>query len=359
MNDSKSSSKTAFQAELLKNRLVKRHKHLQNWVNRCGVGVYRLYDRDIPEIPLVLDFYTEVFSGSNAVSGALFKRPYYKDYAEEALWIDAMKVSIAGALQIDLANIFVKIRQRLRTTDSNDSSAEHGRTQYTKTQSSTTQTMDIKEGAFTFRVNLSDYIDTGLFPDLRKARSYIQEVSHNKMVLNLFCYTGTFSVYAAAGGAARIDSLDMSKTYLEWAKTNFILNGFSKPHLHNSNCHFIRADAIRFLDDAINKNYLWDIIILDPPSFSNSKKMLYNSLNGSLDIQRDYITLLNKSLKVLRTKGQLLFCVNSHSFKFSNDDFNQYCKTEFPNIIIKDRTEMFRDEDFKEKRMPLCKVITL
>jgi 23S rRNA G2069 N7-methylase RlmK/C1962 C5-methylase RlmI len=209
MNDKNNIDKTAHQEELLFNRLVKRYAHLRKWARRIGIDAYRLYDRDIPEIPLVLDLYGDM------VSGAIYKRPYEKDAEEEAVWLEAMKDAVSKAIGIDRSKIFLKTRER-----------QKGKNQYGPLGKGHVW-KEIREGNLVFRVNLSDYLDTGLFLDNRKKRAMLMAEANGKKVLNLFCYTCSLSVAAAAGGAARTDSVDMSNTYLDWAETNFALNGIA------------------------------------------------------------------------------------------------------------------------------------
>jgi 23S rRNA G2069 N7-methylase RlmK/C1962 C5-methylase RlmI len=209
---------------------------------------------------------------------------------------------------------------------------------------------------------------------MRKAHSYIRSRAERKSVLNLFCYSGVFSVCAAAGGAAAVDSVDMSATYLDWARKNFALN-----KLEDERHRFIRADVIRFLDEALQQRKKWDIIILDPPSFSNSKKMG----EAVLDIKRDYQMLLFKCLKLLRREGMIFFSAKARGFQFDADAFMQSCQSyqfsQFPqnqssqnqscqnyshdgiikNITIKNVTEAMRDEDFKGRRAPFCYIISI
>jgi 23S rRNA G2069 N7-methylase RlmK/C1962 C5-methylase RlmI len=354
-------SQAESQAIMLFNRLKKRQRHLRKWAARTGAGVYRLYDRDIPEIPLVLDFYHN--EETAAVSGALYKRPYEKDAGDEEQWLRTMKAAVAEALSIDTKNIFLKIRKRQRVGKSNE--------QYTKEFNGDFR-MIIKENGISFSVNLSGYIDTGIFPDLRKLRKMIMTEASGKDVLNLFCYTGVFSVYAAMGGARRIDSIDMSSTYLKWAERNFSLNSMEIPPscIHNE----VRADVFKFIEQtAVFDKYFdkhldkrfdkkWDIIILDPPAFSNSKKMKGNSLNGVFDIKHDYQFLITKCLPLLKKDGRLFFCVNARKFnvfKFNlqtGDLYNNIKDTD--NFSLRRITEQIRDEDFKGRRMPECYIIT-
>ena len=326
--------KTTAQGELLLNRLVKRHRHLRKWAKRVDTNAFRLYDRDIPEIPLILDLY------GDSVSGALYKRPYEKDDDEENLWLDAMKEAVSRALDIPIDNIFFKTRRRQR-----------GNSQYTHLTSRPFW-RDAWEEGLKFRVNLSDYLDTGLFLDARKRRALIRSEAKGLRVLNLFSYTCSLSVCAAAGGALEVDSVDMSRTYLEWAAHNFHNNGFSASQMdereffrNSSQGHrLIRADALDFLQEATRRRLFWDLIILDPPSFSNSKKM-----KTHLDIRRDHKALIQSCLKILSPKGKLYFSANARNFRLD--------PTEFPRLEIHDITENLRDEDFRGKKIPPCYIV--
>lgn len=334
-----SEQKTSAQAEMLGNRLKKRHRHLRRWARRVGAGAYRLYDRDIPEIPLVLDLYGDAESSATAdatagaVAGALYERPYEKE--GEARWLAAMTGAISGALGIPRDSIFLKERSRQR-----------GRAQYEKIRSRG-EVRDITEGGLRFRVNLSDYLDTGLFPDHRKTRGLVRDLSPGKRVLNLFCYTASFSVYAAAAGAQSVDSVDLSNTYLGWAKTNFALNNLealpvSPAALFGGEVplppwRLIRADALRFLEAAASPR--WDLIILDPPAFSNSKNMA-----RSLDLKRDHRGLIARCLRLLAPGGRLIFSANVRGFALNPEDF--------PGTAVEDLRETIRDEDFAGRRLP-------
>jgi 23S rRNA G2069 N7-methylase RlmK/C1962 C5-methylase RlmI len=337
--------KTSAQAEMLGNRLQKRYRHLRKWARRAGAGAYRLYDRDIPEIPLVLDFYGDAGSSATAgvatgaatgaIVGALYKRPYQKGEAEEGRWLAAMEGAISAALGMPPDSIFLKERARQR-----------GRDQYERIRSRGEE-RDILEGGLRFRVNLSDYLDTGLFLDHRKTRSLVGKLSPGKRVLNLFCYTASFSVYAAAAGARSVDSVDLSNTYLDWAKTNFALNKLEAlPVSPAALCggegplppyRLIRADVLRFLEAAASVR--WDLIILDPPAFSNSKKMA-----GVLDTKQDHPSLIAQCLKLLDSAGRLIFSANARGFALNPDDF--------PDAAVEDMREAIRDEDFAGKRIP-------
>jgi len=341
--------KTADQAQMLFNRLQKRFRHLKKWAQRMGAGAFRLYDRDIPEIPLVLDFFGECATPQDAaICGSLYKRPYEKDEADETVWLSAMKESISSALGVKLENIFLKQRQKQKGLLQYE---KMGQAQFTKI---------VKENSLSFKVNLSDYLDTGLFIDRRLFRAMVRDVSKNKKVLNLFSYTGAFSVYAAAGGAASTDSVDLSNTYLNWAKENFALNGFSasitkKNFTTNgtygsfTNRHeLIRADVLEFIKKAIIEKKLWDIIIVDPPAFSNSKSMTCN-----FDLNRDLIELLSQCLKLLSPDGKIFVSVNVKRGAVQAQELEEGLRSlNIRNVRVTDLGSKIEDEDFKGRKMP-------
>jgi 23S rRNA G2069 N7-methylase RlmK/C1962 C5-methylase RlmI len=333
--------KTAVQAEMLENRLKKRYRHLKKWARRVGTDAFRLYDRDIPEIPLVLDLY------GDAVSGALYERPYEKDAAEEGRWLQAMAEAVSRSLAIPRSRIFLKERSRQR------GNAQYGRL------GSGGFLRNVHEGDLVFRVNLSDYLDTGLFPDRRRIRAMVRSEAAGKRVLNLFCYTASFSVCAAKGGAREVDSVDLSNTYLDWGEMNFALNHLEAHRIHPRLLperglppyKFIRADALRFLSQAETAGLSWDIIILDPPAFSNSKKMA-----APLDIRRDHQTLISQCLRLLSPGGKLWFSTGARNFKLRSEDF--------PGALVRNMQEHTLpqfppDEDFRGKQIPACYTFTL
>jgi 23S rRNA G2069 N7-methylase RlmK/C1962 C5-methylase RlmI len=343
---------TASQAQMFANRLQKRFRHLKKWAQRTGIGAFRLYDRDIPEIPLVLDFYGNCSKIDDAaLCGALYKRPYEKDQNEEDKWLRAMTESAATALGINPERIFLKQRQK-----------QKGLSQYEKLGEKHFEKI-VKEGDLSFKVNLSDYLDTGLFIDRRLLRAMVRDQACDKKALNLFSYTGSFSVYTASGGALSTDSVDLSNTYLNWARENFSLNGFSASLLQqwdffkggseakDNNLHsahkLIRADVLEFLEKAITAKKKWDIIVLDPPGFSNSKKM-----EGSFDLKRDLTELLIKCLKLLTPFGKLFLSVNVRRSAPTAAEMETELRLQKVNVSVTDLSEKITDEDFKGKKAP-------
>ncbi|TXT47228.1 MAG: hypothetical protein FD137_1111 [Spirochaetes bacterium] len=274
-------SATLRQAEYFTNRLVKNERTLRKWARKNDIHALRLYDKDIPEIPLAVDFYED--GGAKALVISLYERPYEKPENEESLWLGCMAHAAGLCLGVEEDRIFLKTRKPMK-----------GLEQYEK-QSVGAFQMRIKESGLLFSLNLSDYLDTGLFLDHRPARGAIRSAAQGARVLNLFCYTGSFSVYAAAGGAEGVTSVDLSNTYLAWAARNFSLNS-----LEESVHSVVKADTARFLKHAAELKTRWDIIIADPPTFSNSTMALRD-----FDVNRDWATLLEACSSVLAPEDQL------------------------------------------------------
>jgi 23S rRNA G2069 N7-methylase RlmK/C1962 C5-methylase RlmI len=343
-------AKTANQAEMLANRLKKRNRHLAKWAQRLGTDAFRLYDRDIPEIPLVLDKY------GDTISGALYQRPYEKDEAEEEQWLAAMREAVAQALGLEQDNIIIKRREHQR-----------GNAQYEK-RDNQKLTRIVHEGNLKFRVNLSDYLDTGIFLDRRAMRRLVGADSKGKRVLNLFCYTGSFSVHAAGGsnaagggggapGSGATCSVDLSNTYLAWARDNFALNGFKTETLRleeyfsskskrTGSHQLVRADVAVFLHRAAEARLRWDTIILDPPAFSNSTGA------ADFDLQRDYANLLAQCCALLAKDGKLWFSAAARSFKTNAEELEAELAKHHLSVTVTDIGNKIIDEDFKNRKMP-------
>ncbi|MBL8965416.1 MAG: class I SAM-dependent methyltransferase [Spirochaetaceae bacterium] len=303
--------KDARQADYLANRLLKNEKNLRRWARREDVGALRLYDKDIPEIPLAVELFRDPAGSAvagepapgrpapagaaagaaagDALSISLYERPYEKDEADEARWLGLMATRAAEALGVAPELVFARTRRRMR-----------GDAQYERLGTGKAERV-VRECGLSFIVNLSDYLDTGLFLDHRPARSMVRAEAAGKRVLNLFCYTGSFSVYAAAGGAAEATSVDLSNTYLDWAERNLGLNGFTA-----ARHPLVRAEARAFLAEAARRGERWDLIVADPPTFSNSK-----SSPEDFDVNRDWPALVRACLAVLAPGGKLYFSSNS------------------------------------------------
>lgn len=339
--------KNQYQYELLKNRLQKRYKHLKKWAKRSGIFCYRLYDKDIPEIPLAIDLYTDENQIDKYIQMALYQRPYEKDENEENLWLEDMKKAICEVLDIQINNIFVKIRKHQKEN-----------LQYEKnTNASNDRKIVVVEQGAKFFVKMSSYLDTGLFFDHRPLRKIVRENCQGKSILNLFCYTGSFSVYGAQGKAKSVDSVDLSNTYLDWAKDNFKLNNINideslssdnSANMKNNSSkkyNFHNADTFEFLEKAKSQNKKWDIIILDPPTFSNSKKT-----ENVLDINKDWPKLVNLCTNLLTDNGILYFSTNSKKLVFNSDLLN--------NSTSIDITPETIPEDYRNGKIHRCWKIT-
>lgn len=271
------------------NRLKKNLKNLGRWLKREDIHCYRLYDADIPEYALAVD----VYEGDRRwVHVQEYEAPKTVDSAKaQARLQDALAV-IPGVLAIPQNQVFFKVRRQ-----------QKGAAQYEKLASSG-EFHEISEGGNRFLVNFTDYLDTGLFLDHRITRGLLTDMAAGKRFLNLFAYTGSGTVYAARGGAVATTTVDMSKTYLDWAQRNMALNGFvGKQH------EFIHANCLEWLDRA-PATQRFGLIFLDPPSFSTSKRM-----EGTFDVQRDHVTLLKKTARLLEPDGILIFSNNLRRFK--------------------------------------------
>ncbi len=288
LNQSELVQENSSQIDAFTNRLRKNLRHLQKWAKREQVSCYRLYDKDIPEFPFAIDLY------ANQVHLQEYARRDIEPIHEIALR-EAVADATQQVLNVPSEALHWKTRERQR-----------GLSQYEKNdEKGAAADFVVTEGGLKFWVNLSDYLDTGLFLDHRPMREWIKKHAAGQRVLNLFAYTGSFTVYAAAGGAASSLTVDLSNTYQAWAERNFILNGM------NTRQHqLMRADALTFLRQAVARKQSFDLIILDPPSFSNSAKML-----GILDVQRDHSEMIRQCMQLLSERGVLLFSNNLRSFK--------------------------------------------
>jgi 23S rRNA G2069 N7-methylase RlmK/C1962 C5-methylase RlmI len=309
------SPKDLRQAEFFGNRLQKRKKQLSKWARSLGIDCYRLFDNDIPEVPLAVDAYAD------ALLLALYERPYEKDPAEEEAWLGLMRDTAAERLGIEPKRVFHKLRRR-----------QKGESQYERLSSAGVE-FAVREQGLSFLVNLSDYLDTGLFLDHRPTRAMLRERAAGKSVLNLFSYTGSFSVYAAAGGARRLASVDMSNTYAEWEARNFALNG-----LGDFPRQAVRADALAWLEEAARAKETWDIIVLDPPTFSNSKKM-----RGDFDLNEAWPRLLAQCIAILSPDGHIIFSTNSRRLRMD--------PSLVPGASIADISEKTLPPDFRDRRI--------
>ena len=272
-------------SKMVLNRLGKNYRRLERWRKSASIGCYRLYDADIPEYAAAIDIYNKSF--------------YVEEYAPPS------SVSEKAARVR-----FNEIKEAVKQFSSGYRGSVHyserrrqqGDSQYERASDSKSETLEVIEGKARFEVNLSDYLDTGLFLDHRPVRSMIADLSKGKRLLNLFCYTATATVHAALNGAANSLSIDMSNTYIDWARRNFNLNG-----IDISKHQLLRADCLKWMQTTTDS---YDVIFLDPPTFSNSKKM-----ESTLDIQRDHGDLIRGCMAKLAPHGKLIFSNNFRRFK--------------------------------------------
>ena len=303
---------------MFRNRLTKVYRHTSKLARRQGITCYRVYDHDIPEFAFCIEIYED------KIYVAEYKRRF--EMAEEAHenWLADCLIIICEVLELPMENVYIKERQR--------KPGRLGQYQRTGTQQAN---FVVQEAGLKFKVNLSDYLDTGLFLDHRITRGLVKQEAAGKRVLNLFCYTGSFSVYAASGGALSVTSVDLSKTYLQWAEENMVLNELHAKSKH----HFVHADVKQFLQTL--KAASFDLVIMDPPTFSNSKRM-----KDFLDIQRDHVELLNQLLQAVTDGGTIYFSTNFSKFMLEKEKINAR--------EIKDITKATTPFDFQGKLFRWC-----
>lgn len=304
--------------DMFRNRLVKVYKHIHKQARRQNITCYRVYDHDLPEFPFCIEIY------DNHIYLAEYKRRHSLTEEEHEQWLEDCIVIISEILELPSDNVFIKQRQR-----------KAGRLGQYQRVDTTDAFFNVQEAGLSFKVNLSDYLDTGLFLDHRITRGMVRDASAGKRVLNLFCYTGSFSVYAAAGNAASVTSVDLSKTYIKWAEDNMVLNNFFDPQKH----HFLHADVLQYLDTLAPDSF--DLVIMDPPTFSNSKRM-----KDFLDIQEDHAVLLNKVLKALSPGGVIYFSTNYRRFELDRENIH--------TDAIRDITKATTPFDFQGKLFRWC-----
>lgn len=295
---------------MIKNRLSKNLRRLKGWINDQKIEAFRLYEKDIPEYPYLIDIYGDFI--------ILYEKGT-KD-TEESLRLDHQN-EITTALNELFPQKEIVIKERESLTKKNE---------YSK-KSSENYKFTIKENSLNFNINPYDYIDVGLFLDHRPLRKKVLSLNP-KNVLNLFCYTSSFSVYSASLGA-KTTNVDLSQTYLNWSQMNFKSND-----LDMAQHQFIKSDVISFLKSNQDK---YDLIILDPPSFSNSKSMDY-----TFSVQNHHQEMVKFCMEFLLPKGTLFFSGNLRSFKFDESLENNY--------LVKNITEKTIPIDFRDKKIHFC-----
>ncbi len=309
------------QAEEFANRLRNRARHFRRWPTKRGITCFRLYERDVPDVPLVVDRYED------ALHIAEFARPHDRSPAQHADWLDLMARTASKVLKVPRERVFLKFRDRQR-----------GAEQYQRVADSGAQFV-VHEGGLKFVVNLSDYVDTGLFLDHRNTRQMVRERAAGKRFLNLFSYTGSFTVYAAAGGATTTTTVDKSSTYTDWTRENLELNGFAGA-AHN----IVRSDIKSFLE-GLRPIEKWDLAVVDPPTFSNTKGM-----EVDWDVQRDHAKLLQRLAAHIVPGGTVFFSTNFRRFKLDEAALGDYS--------VRDITRQTIPEDFRNERIHKCWVLT-
>ncbi len=303
----------------LENRLLRMGKHWNKWAKRRGIEAYRVYDRDIPEYPYVVDIYGDSLVIAAYVNDTVTSRKNYEE------WNQQVVTTIRTVLGFSEDKTFLKSRER-----------QSAGTQYEKKNETGTKVV-VSEGGLRFEVNPSDYLDSGLFADHRILRDRIRSMAAGKRFLNLFCYTGSFTVYAAAGGAQTV-SVDTSGPYLEWLARNMQLNGIGEQG-HEK----IRDDVRKFLE--FYKGPSFDIIFIDPPVFSRGKK-----LERDFDVARDHADLIENALAVLNPGGVLFFSTNMRKFRIQWKPEG----SRFRGSRVKDITAETIPEDFRNKNIHTC-----
>ena len=319
-------------AEMFSNRLKKNLKLRKKWASKTNITSYRLYDADMPEYAVAIDYYEQTWV-------------HIQEYAPPEGKLDPEKVeqhrkeimsAIPDVLPARQGNIFFKTRKK-----------QKGKSQYTVLKDET-EKLIIHEGGLSFFVNFSRYLDPGIFLDHRITRDKLRALAKGKRFLNLFCYTGTATVYAAAGGAVHTCSVDTNRTFLAWAEENLKINNLAgKEH------EFVQEDVKTFLKrngaalspaKSESGQKKWDLIFLDPPTFSNSKSRV-----EIFDVQKDHVEIINLCLLLLSPGGELVFSNNYHRFKLNRNEINA--------SFVEDITERTIPEDFARKKSHKCWLI--
>ncbi len=309
------SEKYQAQAQMLANRVKKRFKHLYKRYQKQNLEVFRLYDWDIPEIRAVVDWYA-----GHLVVGEYARKQSTPD------WLPLMGNAVAQALEVPQSNLHLKIRKA--------GIKDGARYQRINTKN---EKIPMWERDLQFLVNPSDYVDTGLFSDHRNTRMMVRQMAQDKDFLNLYCYTGAFTCYAAKGGAASTLSVDRSETAITWVKENLDLNKLSAP------CHTqVQMDTLDFLKKAVRLKHRYDLAVVDPPSYSTTRIN-----NKHFDIAKDYPFLLNQVFKLMRPASTVFFSTNHQNFsldenKLDADDIKEITRETIPEDYVSKKKQIHR-----------------
>lgn len=298
------------------------YQRLLPWAEKTKTNCFRIYDRELEEFPVAIDKYADRFSVQFFAKDRRNQEPSHD-------LIETVNSSLVAIFNVPIKNIYWRTRAVSRPT------RQHEKMEDSK------EFFVVQEYGVKFKVNLRDYLDTGLFLDHRETRQMVASRAKGKKVLNLFAYTGAFSIHAAVQGDTLTKSVDMSNTYCRWCQDNFRLNGISL-----KNQFIIREDCLKFLREEVRKPFKYDIIIIDPPTISRSKKMA-----GIFDVQQDYIFLIQSALQLLNPQGVIFFSTNSRQFKFDHSKFTK-CQ-------IKEITSQTVPAEFSDKLIHRSWIITL
>ena len=311
---------TTEKFQMFENRLLKNYKHRLKQAKRQNISCWRLYDHDLPEFPICIELYEDY------IYIAEYNRRHALTDEEHEVWLEETKKIIENMTQVPIEKMFLRVRKRM----------SHREGQYEKAEEViASKIINVQENGHQFLVNLTDYLDTGLFLDHRITRQMVAELAPQKNVLNLFSYTSSFSVYCAAAGARCVTSVDLSKTYLQWSQDNFALNKLINP----TSYHFIHADVKQYLKTLPSNEF--DLVIMDPPTFSNSKRM-----KDILDIQMDHVELINDVLKAMKPGATLYFSTNFSRFVLDTEQIH--------STQIKDITKATTPFDFDGRLKRWC-----
>lgn len=300
---------------MIQNRLSKSFSKMKKWLNRENIAAYRLYDKDIPEYPFIVDVFPPyaIVYEQGAKLDKDDQRPREK--------FEEISLALQEVLNLSKENIIYKQRGK-----------KQGLEQYEKIENKK-QTFVIEENGAKFIINPFDYLDPGLFLDHRPMRKEIRQMAKGKSFLNLFAYTGSVSVAAALGGA-QCTTVDLSNTYIKWAKDNFLENGLD-PEKHK----FIKTDVLEYVKQL--KSYQFDLIFIDPPTFSNSKSMKFN-----FEVEKDHEWLLKSLGKSLKKNGIIIFSNNKKNFKISPELSKSFSVIDISYKSI--------PQDFRNKKIHQC-----
>ncbi|MBK7690007.1 MAG: class I SAM-dependent methyltransferase [Bacteroidetes bacterium] len=300
----------------LYNRIQKNKKVLKSFLAQNNITCYRIYDWDMPEYPLCIDVY------ENKIHCSIYKTRNQLFEDEMKQWQALCVQTIRESFSVSPEDIYIKSRERKKESGQYEKVNQHK------------EKFIVQENGIHFWVNLSDYVDTGLFLDHRNTRQIVKTLSKGKHILNLFAYTGSFSVYAAMGGAFTTTTVDLSNTYLNWAKENFQLN-----KIPLSKHQFIKTDVKQWIKQEPSK--LYDIIVLDPPTVSKSKMA-----SSTFDVQADHVELINNTLRHLQSGGILFFSNNFRDFILETEKIEA--------STIENITHLSIPQDFRNKKIHAC-----